>query len=445
MFRILVRGKKDRNAVSKAVDLFYNGWGITVESLGGSRGRGFTEALIEKLKPFTIVLAGRRDLESAVEAFSQAGITPFTGLSFVNRSEVRNARLEMIGHAIDRGRAMMRAGLSYTREGSILAYSVNHNVINEYHPEMDNFIITGGKGAELLSEITGATINPPIIAYKYGEGVHEFYKCGRLIAKGKLGLFKTELTPVSNSHIDCNDNLLHSNSNVIREMDSYIRKFLETNVGEEDLAVVPWSGGKDSTAILISAVEVLGKERVVAVHSDTGVEFPDTVRYVSSVAEKMGVRLITVKTGLDNAIKHRGLPRLGERWCTGLKLDALHRVFRELKKEYGKIVVLVGDRDAESKIRVKRPPVRVEEDRLVLSPLKIFGGGHVELYILSKDFDLNPLYTMGFYRVGCYICPSLRHWELSIIRKAGLVREDNLYFNMFIKERRVGEDERNGR
>jgi 3'-phosphoadenosine 5'-phosphosulfate sulfotransferase (PAPS reductase)/FAD synthetase/3'-phosphoadenosine 5'-phosphosulfate sulfotransferase len=435
MFKILVRSKKDRNAVSKAVDLFYRGWGISVESTGGNRGREFTDAIIEKLEPFTLVLAGRRDFEHALEAFSQAGIVPFTGLILVDRSEIRNARLEMIGHAIDRGRAMIRAGLSYTEKGSILAFSTTNNIIKEYHPEMDNFIISGRTGAELLSEITGKTIDPPIIAYKYGDGVHEFYKCGKLVAKGRLGMFKTELAPVSNNDYSCSEDLLQLNTKVIREMDNYLKKFLESNAKEADIVVVPWSGGKDSTAVLISAVEVFGREKVVAVYSDTGVEFPDTLRYVDSMAKKLGVRLITVKAGLDNAIRHRGLPRLGERWCTGLKLEALQRVFHGLKNEYGRLVVLVGDRDAESKIRVKRPPARMEEDRLVLSPLKIFGGGHVELYILSKGYELNPLYTLGFYRVGCYICPSLRHWELSIIRKAGLVGRDNLYFNMFTKER----------
>jgi len=235
MFRILVRGKKDRNAVSKAVDTFYKGWGIKVESIGGIRGKGFTDALVEKMKPFTIVLAGRRDFGSAVEAFSQAGIVPFTGLSFVDRSEVRNARLEMIGHAIDRGRAMMRAGLSYTKNGSVLAYSSSYNVIGEYYPEMDNFIITGRKGVELLSEITGIKVDPPVIAYKYREGVHEFYKCGRLIARGKLGLSETELEPIPGFELNCNENLLDSNSHVIREMGKYLSKFLETHVGETGL------------------------------------------------------------------------------------------------------------------------------------------------------------------------------------------------------------------
>jgi 3'-phosphoadenosine 5'-phosphosulfate sulfotransferase (PAPS reductase)/FAD synthetase len=25
---------------------------------------------------------------------------------------------------------------------------------------------------------------------------------------------------------------------------------------------------------------------------------------------------------------------------------------------------------------------------------------------------LNPLYLSGFYRLGCYLCPALRGWEL---------------------------------
>ncbi|MCE4606662.1 MAG: phosphoadenosine phosphosulfate reductase family protein, partial [Desulfurococcales archaeon] len=284
------------------------------------------------------------------------------------------------------------------------------------------------------------------IVYKYGEGVHEFYKCGKLIAVARFGMRDTRILEKADLEVSCKENrdLLTSNQTVIHAMEFYIRQFLKRNVGEQiEQIVIPWSGGKDSTAVLLTAIEVFGRNRVVALFSDTGVEFPETLDYIERVTSQLGINLHVEKARLGEAIKHRGLPRLGDRWCTGLKLEALKRGMDRIAKEYRDYIVIIGDRDAESKIRVKRPPVRIENNHIVLSPLKLFSGAQIELYIKSKGIPLNPLYEKGFYRVGCYICPSLRHWELSIMEKAGLTgnMRRNTFFNMFLKERMPGEDD----
>lgn len=446
MFTILVRGKKDREAVRKAVNIFYPYWNIKIETLGGVRSSKLSDALVEKIKPFTLVLVGRRDLEYVKDAFSRKELVAFTGYSLVDRSEVRNARLEMISHSIDKGRAIIRAGLSFINSSYIFAFSENHGVLRNFHPEMDNFLVLNDSSATIASEITGVPVKPPIIVYKYGEGIHEFYKCDKLIAVARFEMRNTRILEKIDSEVSCKENrdLLASNRSIIKAMDLFFRQFLERNVSEQiEKIVIPWSGGKDSTAVLIAATKLFGRNRVIALFSDTGVEFPETLEYIEKVASHLGINLHIEKAGLDEAIKHRGLPRLGDRWCTGLKLEALKRGMNKIARDYRNYVVIIGDRDAESKIRVKRPPVRVEDGHMVLSPLKLFSGAQIELYIMGKGIPLNPLYEKGFYRVGCYICPSLRHWELSIIEKAGLLSNvrENIFFNMFMKERMSEEDD----
>jgi 3'-phosphoadenosine 5'-phosphosulfate sulfotransferase (PAPS reductase)/FAD synthetase len=120
---------------------------------------------------------------------------------------------------------------------------------------------------------------------------------------------------------------------------------------------VPLSGGKDSSAALILAVKAFGAKRVTAVYVDMGVDFPHNSEYVRWLAAKLGVRLEVVRAPVLEELLLRGLPTHGAgRWCTGLKLDALRSVLRELAQTASEPVVVVGDRDAESKSKSRRPP-----------------------------------------------------------------------------------------
>ena len=444
MFRILVRGRKDKRAVEKALDKFYSGWGISVSSLHGLRGDSLSEELHSSIRPFTIVLSGRRDYSVFRSSFESLDPRPFTALVLVDRSEVRNARIEMISHAIDIGRALLR-GAATVKEGVVrLYYDPVHGLDLRYTPEMDNFLVTSEVGGIILSQLMKRELRPPFIFYKLKEGRHEVYDaCGNKIGVLHFGHTETSVVEASPDTSTCNaglEDLLDANRLVLVEMEKYIREFLEKNIEEDTLVIVPWSGGKDSTAMLLAATRLLGKDRVHAVSVDTGVEFPETLEYLEHVSRKLGIEYTLVKAGLDKAILQRGLPRLGERWCTGMKLEALEKGIRSVAGgRRDKIVVLVGDRDAESKLRVKRPPRRIDNGRLLLSPLKLFGGVQIELYLISHGIGLNPLYNYGFYRIGCFICPSLRDWELRVISKSRLGKRliGNIFFRKLICDRRI--------
>ncbi len=82
----------------------------------------------------------------------------------------------------------------------------------------------------------------------------------------------------------------------------------------------------------------------------------------------------------------------------------------------------MGDRDTESEARARKPPVRRRRGYLEAAPLKQWATIHVQHYIWSRGLPLNPLYKLGFYRLGCYICPALTSLERFIMLRKLLDR-----------------------
>lgn len=73
-------------------------------------------------------------------------------------------------------------------------------------------------------------------------------------------------------------------------------------------------------------------------------------------------------------------------------------------------------------------------------PIKKWPRILVQLYLLSRGIELNPLYDKGYSRIGCIVCPAMHKHELllsynqyseiheEILKKTGLSREE--YFSM---------------
>lgn len=85
--------------------------------------------------------------------------------------------------------------------------------------------------------------------------------------------------------------------------------------------IVQFSGGKDSLASLIWAVKEYGVDKCEAVFCDTGWEHNITYSYIKDICEKIGVKLVTVKSTkfggfVDMAKKKGGFPRANKRFCT---------------------------------------------------------------------------------------------------------------------------------
>jgi len=186
------------------------------------------------------------------------------------------------------------------------------------------------------------------------------------------------------------------------------------------------SGGKDSTVSAALAAEAgVGDAYTV----DTGVEHPESIETVDRVAEGLGLRLHRAEAGdaFWRGLEAYGPPARDYRWCTRLlKLAPLARLFKHIAAGR-RVVMVTGQRGAESPQRAASP--RLAESgtlgrgrHLVAAPIQEWSSLEVFLYTALRRLPLNPLYRLGFERIGCYMCPASHLAEFRIVarRRPGL-------------------------
>lgn len=199
------------------------------------------------------------------------------------------------------------------------------------------------------------------------------------------------------------------------------------------LNVVSFSGGKDSTAMLLKMLE---KEIPVDVvlFCDTGLEFPALYRHIQKVEQKTGIDVTTVKNDDDfeylfarkqiirkseKTIEKYGLNRLGyswagprQRWCTErLKKQPRERFLRQLRDNYD-VIEFIGIA-ADEKHRINRKCNQRENVRLPLVEWNMTEADCLE-YCYEHGYDWEGLYTK-MSRVSCWCCPLQSLKELRVL------------------------------
>lgn len=191
--------------------------------------------------------------------------------------------------------------------------------------------------------------------------------------------------------------------------------------------IVSFSGGKDSTAMLLKMIEE-NMQIDEIIFCDTGVEFPAMYEHIRKV-EKYIERPITilkskytfeylmfdhVKTkGKNKGKKGYGWPDFRVRWCTvffkrGVWLQHMKKRYKGIEvTEYHGIALDEAHRaDKNNDGRNIKYPL-IEWQMTEKQALE---------YCYSKGFDWNGLYKK-FTRVSCYLCPLQRLGELEVIYK----------------------------
>lgn len=208
--------------------------------------------------------------------------------------------------------------------------------------------------------------------------------------------------------------------------------------------LVQFSGGKDSQACLIKAVNDYGKDKVTAVFCDTGWEHTDTYVHIESVCQQLGVELITLKSQkytdfVDMAIKKTRFPSTMARFCTS-ELKVIPMIDYILSQD-DSFIIIQGIRARESAARAsydtecsyfkeyfndevkglyhKKAVLEwcKTHDASVLRPIFHWTAQEVIDYILANGQRPNPLYERGFSRVGCFPCVMCRKREVQLISK----------------------------
>ena len=188
--------------------------------------------------------------------------------------------------------------------------------------------------------------------------------------------------------------------------------------------VVNFSGGKDSTAMLLHMIE-LEMQIDEIIFCDTGAEYPQTYAHIDRVEEYIKRPITRLKAEHDfewyllhketRPIKKDGVekphrygyswPSAINRWCTTtLKVNAMKTYFKGRKLERIDYIGIAADE--QKRIRDKVYPL-VEWGWTEADCLK---------YCYEKGFDWGGLYNI-FSRISCWCCPLQRIDEFRRLRK----------------------------
>jgi phosphoadenosine phosphosulfate reductase len=169
-----------------------------------------------------------------------------------------------------------------------------------------------------------------------------------------------------------------------------------------------FSGGKDSLACYGIAKRAL--KSVTLIFIDTGLEFPETVRYVRGFAQKHKESMLVASAGdaFWDQVGSFGPPAKDFRWCCkvcklGPLTDAIERNFPQ------GTITIEGNRALESFARSEIGFVETNPfvpNQTILNPIRGWIAAEVWAYIWWKGFDYNPLYEEDYERIGCYLCPA---------------------------------------
>lgn len=190
-----------------------------------------------------------------------------------------------------------------------------------------------------------------------------------------------------------------------------------------DRLVVSYSGGKDSTACLLWALETGLPVRVIWV--DTGNELPETPEYMRYIEGALGV---TVETLYDERRNFQANVRRRRMWpipgrcevSAANKRDGFARYLKAANTPQSALLIL-GQRREESASRAALPdfsPI-VRSGLPCYRPTLDWTLDDVFTYLGDKGIRAHTAYAKGRSRVGCVWCVNSR--------AADLVRDEMLY------------------
>ena len=192
--------------------------------------------------------------------------------------------------------------------------------------------------------------------------------------------------------------------------------------------IVSFSGGKDSTAMLLMMLEKgVPVDKVICV--DTTKEFPqmyEHIQKVQSLIEPLEIEIVKIdfdyyfskhiKTkGKNKGKKGYGWPDFRTRWCTLQKRDCKIKYYKENNINKSNAVEYVGIAFDEQDRQVMKSKNDGYNKKYPLVEWQMTEKDCLE-YCYSKGLDWGGLYEK-FHRVSCWCCPLSRIGELRVLYK----------------------------
>ncbi len=195
------------------------------------------------------------------------------------------------------------------------------------------------------------------------------------------------------------------------------------------------SGGKDSTALLLWAIHKSGypKDSIVVTFCNTHNEAEETYRHIEKIDRELHpVVTIEPDRGFYELAQKKGrFPSTLARFCTQeLKMKPTKRFIDGLLAQGHSVLNHSGVRAEESHARAQLPamePAHLSYFGVpTFRPLLHWTLDDVKAIHAEYGFPLNPLYSMGCTRVGCYPCIMSSKAEIATITSTSPDRIDFL-------------------
>jgi 3'-phosphoadenosine 5'-phosphosulfate sulfotransferase (PAPS reductase)/FAD synthetase len=194
--------------------------------------------------------------------------------------------------------------------------------------------------------------------------------------------------------------------------------------------IVMFSGGKDSACLVHKMISE--GEDIEVVFCDTGWELPETITYIKQFRSLYLKNKLTVlkskiyKGMIDMIISKKYIPTVYHRFCTeALKIKPLQEYIKNIGEE---VHMYNGVRKEESLSR--RNIVEYMYDTNMSCwlhrPLAEWTSKQVMNYLVDNKVIINPLYKMGFKRVGCGPCILCSLPELAVLSRVHPERIDEI-------------------
>ncbi len=181
----------------------------------------------------------------------------------------------------------------------------------------------------------------------------------------------------------------------LRRMREALDRFgLETAVG--------WTGGKDSTVVLVLWRRILAEAfpgaAVRALNLDTGCKFPEVLEFRDRIARLWGLDLHVVRPDVD--LNRYPLAADPLSCCRDLKIIPLNRAVAEL----GLPALLTGVRAGENPDRAGRPWLEDHGGHFRAAPILEWTELDVWTFHVREELPWCSLYNQGYRSLGCMPC-----------------------------------------
>jgi len=216
------------------------------------------------------------------------------------------------------------------------------------------------------------------------------------------------------------DDVLRAHEEYMYILEAQSKKFIAVTHDKISKPVIAsFSGGKDSLVAMHLSISI-GIDLDI-MFNNTGIELPETIETVYNVAKMYGLDVIEADAGnrFWEGVYKLGIPGRDYRWCCKIcKLAPLAKVVKNLWSDGA--LNIVGQRAYESIDRARSPRIwrlRWAPQLLNISPINNWSQFEVWLYIYRHKLTsvVNPLYFMGYERIGCFMCPASTLAELELV------------------------------